>query len=201
MSSHGGAVAEASPYLGSIFPVVMLQSTPPGPATHRPAAPICLVRHARTDGSDGATSVSMSPGLRARPLEGPPARPTWQSVRRGSQLGAGRRRRSRSGRAWSMVGRALSWVVVGDAADEFEIRPTPDRVPGLLFVPVPEEKAAKNRLHPDFRPVDQTAEVGRLLSLGARRVDVGQRDASWVVLADPEGNEFCILRGRVRPDS
>src|SRR5688500_261661 len=73
MSSHGGAVAEASPYLGSIFPVVMLQSTRPGPATHRPAAPICLVRHARTDGSDGATSVSMSPGLRARPLEGPRA--------------------------------------------------------------------------------------------------------------------------------
>ena len=55
-------------------------------------------------------------------------------------------------------------VVVGDTADEFEIRPTPDRVPGLLFVPVPEEKAGKNRLHPDFRPVDQTAEVERLLS-------------------------------------
>ena len=73
--------------------------------------------------------------------------------------------------------------------------------PGLLFVPVPEEKAGKNRLHPDFRPVDQTAEVERLLSLGARRADVGQRDASWVVLADPEGNEFCILSGRVRPDS
>src|SRR5215203_6712293 len=54
---------------------------------------------------------------------------------------------------------ALGWVVVGDTAGEFEIRPTPDRVPGLLFVPVPEEKAGKNRLHPDFRPVDQTAEV------------------------------------------
>ena len=102
------------------------------------------------------------------------------------------------GRWWA---KALGWVVVGDTADEFEIRPTPDRVPGLLFVPVPEEKAGKNRLHPDFRPVDQTAEVERLLSLGARRADVGQRDASWVVLADPEGNEFCILRGRVRPDS
>lgn len=102
------------------------------------------------------------------------------------------------GRWWA---EALGWVVVGDAADEFEIRPTPDRVPGLLFVPVPEEKAGKNRLHPDFRPVDQTAEVERLLSLGARRADVGQRDASWVVLADPEGNEFCILSGRVRPDS
>ena len=102
------------------------------------------------------------------------------------------------GRWWA---EALGWVVVGDAADEFEIRPTPDRVPGLLFVPVPEEKAGKNRLHLDFRPVDQTAEVERLLSLGARRADVGQRDASWVVLADPEGNEFCILSGRVRPDS
>jgi len=102
------------------------------------------------------------------------------------------------GRWWA---EALGWVVVGDAADEFEIRPTPDRVPGLLFVPVPEEKAGKNRLHPDFRPVDQTAEVERLHSLGARRADVGQRDASWVVLADPEGNEFCILSGRVRPDS
>ena len=102
------------------------------------------------------------------------------------------------GRWWA---EALGWVVVGDAADEFEIRPAPDRVPGLLYVPVPEEKAGKNRLHLDFRPVDQTAEVERLLSLGARRADVGQRDASWVVLADPEGNEFCILRGRVRPDS
>jgi glyoxalase superfamily protein len=51
---------------------------------------------------------------------------------------------------------ALGWVLVAHAADEFEIRPTPDRVPGLLFVPVPEEKAGKNRLHPDFRPVDQT---------------------------------------------
>jgi Glyoxalase-like domain len=49
------------------------------------------------------------------------------------------------GRWWA---EALGWVVVGDAADEFEIRPTPDRVPGLLFVPVPEEKAGKNRLHP-----------------------------------------------------
>ena len=99
------------------------------------------------------------------------------------------------GRWWA---EALGWVVVGDTADEFEIRPTPDRVPGLLFVPVLEEKAGKNRLHLDFRPIDQTAEVERLLSLGARRADVGQRDASWVVLADPEGNEFCILRGRVR---
>ena len=102
------------------------------------------------------------------------------------------------GRWWA---EALGWVVVNDAADEFEIRPTPDRLPGLLFQQVAEGKAGKNRLHPDFRPVDQSAAVDRLLSLGARRVDVGQRDASWVVLADPEGNEFCILRGPARPDS
>ena len=97
------------------------------------------------------------------------------------------------GRWWA---ESLGWVVVGDAADEFEIRPTPDRVPGLLFVPVPEKKAGKNTLHLDFRLVDQTAEVERLLSLGARRADVGQRDASWVVLADPEGNEFCKPHSR-----
>ena len=57
-----------------------------------------------------------------------------------------------------------------------------------------EEKVVKNRLHLDFRPDDQDAEVARLLDLGARRVDVGQTgDEPWVVLADPEGNEFCIL--------
>jgi hypothetical protein len=52
----------------------------------------------------------------------------------------------------------------------------------------------KDRLHLDFRPGDQDAEVARLLGLGARRVDIGQGDdVSWVVLADPEGNEFCVL--------
>ena len=57
-----------------------------------------------------------------------------------------------------------------------------------------EEKVVKNRLHLDFRPDDQDAGVARLLALGARRVDVGQTgDEPWVVLADPEGNEFCIL--------
>lgn len=57
-----------------------------------------------------------------------------------------------------------------------------------------EEKVVKNRLHLDFRPDDQDAEVARLLALGARRVDVGQTgDEPWVVLADPEGNEFCVL--------
>ena len=89
--------------------------------------------------------------------------------------------------------RALDWVIVNDAPTEFEIRSSPTTVPGLLFVAVPEEKSGKNRLHLDFRPDDRDGEVQRLMSLGARRVDVGQGDPSWVVLADPEGNEFCVL--------
>ena len=90
---------------------------------------------------------------------------------------------------------ALGWIVVNDD-DEFEIRPTPDRLPGLLFVPVPERKTIKNRLHLDFRSDDRDAEVERLLALGATRADVGQGEQSWVVLADPEGNEFCVLGSR-----
>jgi hypothetical protein len=67
--------------------------------------------------------------------------------------------------------------------------------PDLLFLPVPEGKAVKNRLHLDLRPLDQDAEVTRLEALGARRASVGQDDAvTWVVMADPEGNEFCVLR-------
>jgi hypothetical protein len=58
-------------------------------------------------------------------------------------------------------------------------------------------KAAKNRLHLDLQPSDQDLEVKRLLSLGAALADVGQgHEATWVVLADPEGNEFCVLRSR-----
>ncbi|MFJ8632185.1 VOC family protein [Streptomyces sp. NPDC093568] len=94
--------------------------------------------------------------------------------------------------------RALDWVVVNDSAEEFEIRPERDRLPGLLFAPVPEGKTVKNRLHLDFRPDDQDAEVDRLLALGARRADIGQGDQPWVVLLDPEGNEFCVLGPRHR---
>jgi hypothetical protein len=71
-----------------------------------------------------------------------------------------------------------------------------DANPELTFVRVPESKAVKNRVHIDLRPDEQEAEVERALSLGARHVDIGQRDVSWVVLVDPEGNEFCILRAR-----
>src|SRR5687767_6731954 len=91
---------------------------------------------------------------------------------------------------------ALGWVVVYRSDDEFEIRPEPDRLPGVDFVRVDEPKLAKSRLHLDFRPDDQAAEVARLVAHGARRVDIGQGDQSWVVLADPEGNEFCVLGQR-----
>ncbi|MGW6392892.1 VOC family protein [Streptomyces sp. NPDC055103] len=79
-------------------------------------------------------------------------------------------------------------------AEEVRARQMP---PTLCFDKVPEGKAGKNRLHLDISPIDCTTEeeVTRLLGLGATRVDVGQAaDASWVVMADPEGNEFCVLR-------
>lgn len=90
---------------------------------------------------------------------------------------------------------ALGYQITYEKPDEVEIRRTPDELPGLIFVPVPEQKRVKNRLHIDLRPHDQEGEVERLVNMGARHVDVGQGDeVSWVVLADPEGNEFCVLR-------
>jgi hypothetical protein len=91
---------------------------------------------------------------------------------------------------------ALGWTVMHSSADEFEIRQEPDRLPGLDFVRLNEPKTAKSRLHLDFRPDDQDAEVARLMAHGAKRVDIGQGNQSWVVLADPEGNEFCVLASR-----
>jgi Glyoxalase-like domain len=89
-------------------------------------------------------------------------------------------------------------VTIGSpAVPEGKLRPGPVP-PTLTFAQVPEGKAVKNRLHLDVNPTDteQDDEVRRLLDLGARRADVGQGDESWVVLADPEGNEFCVLAGR-----
>jgi hypothetical protein len=97
------------------------------------------------------------------------------------------------GRWWADV---LGWVVVNDSSDEFEIRPSPDQLPGLIFEPVAERKQTKNRLHLDFRPDDQQVEVRQFLRSGARRVDIGQGSVTWVVLQDPEGNEFCVLAAR-----
>jgi predicted enzyme related to lactoylglutathione lyase len=68
----------------------------------------------------------------------------------------------------------------------------------LLVLAVPEKKTLKNRVHIDLDPTgaDQAVELERLLGLGAVKVDIGQRDQSWIVLADPEGNEFCLLARR-----
>ena len=88
---------------------------------------------------------------------------------------------------------ALGWPVVSSDPDEVAIEPPDDAGPALLFLQVAEPKAGKNRLHLDLSCDDQDAEVDRLVGLGARRVDIGQGATSWVVMADPEGNEFCVL--------
>jgi predicted enzyme related to lactoylglutathione lyase len=69
----------------------------------------------------------------------------------------------------------------------------------LVFARVPEPKTVKNRMHIDIAPrgAEQDEEVSRLETLGARRIDIGQGDVPWVVMADPEGNEFCVLRRRL----
>jgi hypothetical protein len=103
---------------------------------------------------------------------------------------------------WTIVRETLDEVVVvpPHALPEGDTAPVDRRGPILVFGTVPEGKTVKNRLHLDVAPGagdDQAAEVERLLAKGATRVDVGQRgDESWVVLADPEGNEFCVLSPR-----
>ncbi|WP_461188064.1 VOC family protein [Arthrobacter sp. Z4-13] len=101
--------------------------------------------------------------------------------------------------------KALGWRRTYEADDEIVLEP-PAGSPGhgvspdLLFLKVPERKEVKNRLHLDLRPADRDAEVARLEGLGATRVSVGQgTDVTWVVLADPDGNEFCVLRA-LRPE-
>ncbi len=91
---------------------------------------------------------------------------------------------------WSTV---LGWPAE-DTEDGDVMLKAPDGCgPDWLFVAVPEGKTVKNRIHFDFTPDDQQTEIDRVVALGARRVDIGQGEESWVVLADPEGNEFCIL--------
>jgi hypothetical protein len=94
----------------------------------------------------------------------------------------------------------LGWRITHEEEDELVLEPPAgspeDGVsPDLLFIRVPEPKTVKDRLHIDLRPDDQAAEVARAEAMGARRVNIGQGDdVTWVVLADPQGNEFCILR-------
>ena len=97
-------------------------------------------------------------------------------------------------RFWAAV---LDYQIVFEQPDEVVIAKDRETYPGIIFVPVPEPKTLKNRLHIDLNPDNQEAEVARLLALGAKRVDVGQTDeVTWVVMADPEGNEFCVLTAR-----
>jgi catechol 2,3-dioxygenase-like lactoylglutathione lyase family enzyme len=101
----------------------------------------------------------------------------------------------------------LGWSVVGHEDDGgVEIGPADvgfgGPQPTVIFTPSTEPKSHPLRLHIDVNPTDrdQDAELDRLLALGAVPCDVGQADdASWHVLADPEGNEFCLLRRRLDP--
>lgn len=91
---------------------------------------------------------------------------------------------------WSRV---LGWPQEVTEDGDAVLRAPAGAGPDWLFLEVPDAKVVKNRIHVDLTPDDQDAEVARILALGARHVDVGQGEQSWVVLADPEGNEFCIL--------
>ena len=108
----------------------------------------------------------------------------------------------RVGEFWRAV---LGYEVTetSDGPDDYYVQLTgpPGSGPTVLVVRTPDEKVTKNRLHLDVNATDrdQAAEVERILALGATRVDIGQGDVSWVVLADPDGNEFCVLASTVAP--
>ena len=100
------------------------------------------------------------------------------------------------GHFWSA---ALAWPLVWDQDEETAIRAPDGTGPYITWGPPVVSKVAKNRLHLDIAPPaeeDQLAEVDRLVALGARPIDIGQGDVSWVVMADPDANEFCVLTPR-----
>ena len=103
---------------------------------------------------------------------------------------------------WAAV---LGWKISGEL-EEIEVWIQPDTsdsvstgFPEILFLINANAKKVKNRLHLDLRPDNQAAEVARLEKLGAKRIDIGQNEnerCTWVVMADPEGNEFCVLNDK-----
>jgi predicted enzyme related to lactoylglutathione lyase len=99
---------------------------------------------------------------------------------------------------WSAV---LGWTVIEEDEEGISLASSNEELLSIDILRVPEAKQLKNRLHIDLR-ADGTSfesERDRLQALGARPVDIGQGpDVSWVVLADPEGNEFCLLRRTVQ---
>jgi predicted enzyme related to lactoylglutathione lyase len=100
---------------------------------------------------------------------------------------------ARLARFWASV---LDYRVEYEDDDEVAIEPSDGDGSALLFGKAPDVKRGKNRLHLDLNPDDQQAEVQRLLDLGASKIDIGQGETTWVVMADPEGNEFCVLTHR-----
>jgi glyoxalase superfamily protein len=95
----------------------------------------------------------------------------------------------------------LDWKVIEEDEEGISIGPADLSWPRIDVIVVPEARTVKNRLHLDLRAdgVSTAQELDRLLALGARRVEIGQGpDVSWVVLADPEGNEFCLLSRTVQ---
>ena len=97
-------------------------------------------------------------------------------------------------RFWCAV---LGWKVLSEREREVVIGTAVDAPVGICFMQSPDAKRVKNRVHLDLTTSadDRDAEIARVLALGATRVDVGQTgDESWDVLADPEGNEFCVVR-------
>ena len=96
-------------------------------------------------------------------------------------------------RFWAQV---LDWRILSEREREIVIGVDDSASVGICFMPVIDKKTVKNRVHLDLAPGpdEQDAEIERILALGARRADIGQTGAeSWTVLADPEGNEFCVL--------
>ena len=92
---------------------------------------------------------------------------------------------------------ALHWKILSERDREIVIGPDENSPVGMCFMPVTGPKTVKNRVHLDLTTsaADRDTEIERLLALGARRVDIGQTGKeSWTVLADPEGNEFCVIR-------
>ena len=99
------------------------------------------------------------------------------------------------GRFWSEV---LDWQLKTEEGYWWSSQSGDETTrPLLVFIAVPEPKTGRNRLHIDVSPsgCSQAEELQRLLGLGATQIDVGQGEVSWIVLADPEGNEFCLLSG------
>lgn len=89
----------------------------------------------------------------------------------------------------------LGYEVVPNHTASIAIRQPDGSGPILLFTWAGAERRSKNPMHLDLRPTHRDVAVSRAIALGARRVDVGQTgEESWVVLQDPEGNEFCILQ-------